>query len=632
METVNTLLLIFLELTFVFVVMLLLFSQRKSIGDIPFCITMGMLLVLGEVLGGSGLSFESSRWSFQIAPVVLMVPFMASVLLVYITDGVLSMQRLIIGALAAMGVFFYLGDLTRLEMRWITYSVSGSLPLEAFDFLLERSRRMMLSAVCGQLAALFIMPVTFSRLRNAGHRLMVCCAGALSIALLIDTLIFTILAPESWSEAWQKLPALLTVRIIVGIYLAVLLTVYISKLGREKESRQVKPLEILVAFFGGYGRSKLLEADLLEWEGRYRVILENASEMIVIIDRHGQVRDANRAAEKMIAGGKCTGKLFNDFLREEDRAAFAGALDLAASGTGSSRQLYVELLSGMPLALSVTAFTLVRMDAFIVMGRDMTEERSLEAEKQRLNEELAHSQRLEALGQLAGGVAHDFNNNIHAILGHADLIGFSKNLDDKTKRHLGKIIEIAEHSGQLTTQLLGFARKGKYRESDFDLRILIQRTAELFTPGSTDIELEVRTADKPLLVRGDQIQLQQVVLNLLINARDALRMVDDRERRLDVQLFELGNTELPSQMALPEGVTPQNAILLTITDNGCGMDEATQKKVFEPFFTTKPVGQGTGMGLAMAYGTIQSHHGAIGIKSCPGEGTSIYIVLPKLVS
>ena len=88
METVNTLLLIFLELTFIFVVMLLLFSQRKSIGDIPFCITMGMLLVFGEVLGGSGLSFESSRWSFQIAPVVLMVPFMASVLLVYITDGV----------------------------------------------------------------------------------------------------------------------------------------------------------------------------------------------------------------------------------------------------------------------------------------------------------------------------------------------------------------------------------------------------------------------------------------------------------------------------------------------------------------------------------------------------------------
>ena len=641
MDTVNTLLLIFLELTFIFVVMLLLFSQRKSIGDIPFFITMGILLVMGDVLGGAGLAFAArAGWQFEIAPVVVMVPFMAAVLLVYVTDGVLTMQRVIIGSLAAMGIFFYLGDLSRLQMRWITYSVNGSLPLEAFDFLLERSRRMMLAALCGQLAALFIMPVTFSRLRNAGHRLLICCAGALSIALLLDTLIFTILAPESWAVAWQKLPPLLAVRIIAGIYLAGLLTLYISKLGREKEARPVKALEILVAFFGSYGRSKLLEADLLEWEGRYRVILENASEMIVVIDRQGQVRDANRAAEKMIASGKCTGKLFRSFLRLEDQAAFDGALEQAAAGVGSSRQLNVELLhgngenstSGMPLALSVTSFSLGAMDAFIVMGRDMTEERSLEAEKQRLNEELAHSQRLEALGQLAGGVAHDFNNNIHAILGHADLIGFSKNLDEKTRRHLGKIIEIAEHSGQLTTQLLGFARKGKYRESDFDLRILIQRTAELFTPGSTDIELDVQTANKTMLVRGDQIQLQQVVLNLLINARDALRMVEDRVRRLDVQLFELGNTELPPQMILPEGLSRQSAILLTIADNGCGMDEATQKKVFEPFFTTKPVGQGTGMGLAMAYGTIQSHGGAIGISSQPGVGTKIYIVLPKLVS
>ena len=175
MEITNTLLLIFLELTFVFVVMLLLHSQKKSIGDIPFFVVLGMLLVFGEFLAGSEMSFNALDYvSFKISPVVVFVPFMAAMLLVYISDGVLSMQRLIIGSLVAMGMFFYLGDLSRLQMRWVTYTVTGTMPLEAFDFLLERTRRSMLAVACGQLAALFIMPVIYSRLRNTGKNIFIC--------------------------------------------------------------------------------------------------------------------------------------------------------------------------------------------------------------------------------------------------------------------------------------------------------------------------------------------------------------------------------------------------------------------------------------------------------------------------
>ena len=152
MEIINTLLLIFLELTFIFVALLLLFSQRKSIGEIPFYITLGMLLILGEFLVGANLSFSNQQMvHFPVAPVVVFVPFMAAGLLIYITHGVLAFQRLIIGALVTMGLFFYLGDLTRLQVRWITYSVTGSLPLEAFDLLLEHTRRAILAVVCGQL-------------------------------------------------------------------------------------------------------------------------------------------------------------------------------------------------------------------------------------------------------------------------------------------------------------------------------------------------------------------------------------------------------------------------------------------------------------------------------------------------
>ncbi len=640
MEITNTVLLIFLELTFVFVVLLLLHSQKKSIGEIPFFIMLGMLLVFGEFLGGSEMSFNALDYvSFQISPVVVFVPFMAAMLLVYISDGVLSMQRMIIGSLVTMGVFFYLGDLSRLQMRWVTYSVTGTMPLEAFDFLLERTRRSMLAVVCGQLAALFIMPVIYSRLRNTGKNLFISCSGAMGAALLLDSLISQLVSGSLWSDRWSEFTPLLLVRLFCGGYLAILLALYISKMGRESDSRQVKPLEIFFAFFGSYGRSKALEANILEWEGRYRLILENASEMIVIADRNGVILDANHAAERKLKSPKAAGESFFSYLNEEDSRQFKRAIRQAGIGKGSTGQFYVELAdkkSGEEktvtyMALTVTALNIGALEAFIIMGRDITEERKLEAEKQRLNEELAHSQRLESLGQLAGGVAHDFNNNIHAILGHADLIGFNSQLDDRTRKHLEKIIEIAEQSGGLTSQLLGFARKGKYRESDFDLRVLIQRTAELFMPGSTDIEVAVQTAEKPLLVSGDQIQLQQVILNLLINARDALRMTADRDYHLEIKALDVPPAEVPPMVVLTEELQKASSVvLISIADNGCGMDENTMKRMFEPFFTTKPVGQGTGMGMAMAYGTVKSHHGVIGVDSAQDRGTEICIVLPKL--
>ena len=119
---------------------------------------------------------------------------------------------------------------------------------------------------------------------------------------------------------------------------------------------------------------------------------------------------------------------------------------------------------------------------------------------------------------------------------------------------------------------------------------------------------------------------------MLINSRDALHAAGEREMHLEMSVFEIASEDLPKEIILTEDVKKLvNPILLTIKDNGCGMDEGTLKRVFEPFFTTKPIGQGTGMGMAMAYGTITNHHGAIGIKSQLNEGTEIYIVLPKAV-
>lgn len=638
METINTLLLIFLELTFIFVVLLLLFSQKKNIGKSPFCITLGMLMVFGNLLGGAALSFHGWDFlDFPVAPVVIFVPMMAAFLLLYISDGVLSLQRVIIGAIVTMGVFFYLGDISRLQMRWLSYSIAGNLPLDAFDILLENTRRTMLAVTCGQLLSLFVLPVVFSRLRTTQKNLFVCCIGAMTIALASESLVYGLIAGGNWMEKWRMIAPLLSVKLLAGWYLAGLLSLYITKMGEENDSRQIKPLEILFAFFGSYEKSKRLEADLLKWEGRYKAILENASEMIVIIDDSGKILDANKAAAIMLKKSVLSGRKFEDFLNEENAEKFHNVISMSSGTSEPTGQIYLDVISGkqsentLYLALTVTPLIIGALKAQVIMGRDITGERRLSEEKQRLNEELAHSQRLESLGQLAGGVAHDFNNNIHAILGHADLIAMRKGLDEKSRGHLNKIIEIAENSGGLTSQLLGFARKGKYRESDFDLRILVRRTAELFMPGCKNIEFSVETADEPQLVTGDQIQLQQVLLNMLLNARDAVNDMTDRDLCIDLRLFPVEPDKMPACIVLPENLTKvSSAAMLTIRDNGCGMSPETVQHMFEPFFTTKPVGQGTGMGMAMAYGTIQSHHGAIGVESTPGVGTVIYIVLPKI--
>lgn len=646
MEIVNSLILTFLELTFVFVALLVLYGQRKNIGDAPFYVTLGILLIFGQMLCGADLRFASIDMgplllTFQIGPLVIFMPFLAAILMVYVTEGALATQRLIIGTLAAMGIFFYLGDLTRLQARWITYSVTGALPLEAFDMLLERSRRAMLAIVSGQVLELFLLPIVFSRLRNTGHRLFVCCVGALGIALVVDSLIYLGIVDITYGSWWNNLYPMLIVKAAAVVYLALLLTLYLAKFGAETEARHTRSLEIVFAFFGSYGRTKLLEANLLEWEGRYRMILENASEMIVIVDRSARILDANPASCRMLRleSDRLINADFAGLLHpneaEQFRARFRELTGEPSGRAGISRRFTVSAPAEnqtIHLALTITPLALGGLNAFIVMGRDITEEHNLEAERQRLNDELAHSQRLEALGQLAGGVAHDFNNNIHAILGHADLIALNSTLEESSRNHLEKIIDIAEQSGQLTAQLLGFARKGKYRESDFDLRILIRKSADIFLPGSKDIQLNVTTPDYPVLVRGDQIQLQQVVLNLLINARDALRDITDRDKIIEVRLEEAANLpDLALRIPAPgKEFHPENFWLLTISDNGCGMDENTRKRLFEPFFTTKPVGQGTGMGLAMAYGTVTNHRGLIHVESRPGVGTTLFILLPRL--
>ena len=265
----------------------------------------------------------------------------------------------------------------------------------------------------------------------------------------------------------------------------------------------------------------------------------------------------------------------------------------------------------------------------LLLARDITEESKLAKEKVKLGEQLAHSQRLEAVGKLAGGIAHDFNNYIHAILGHLDLVRMMFETEDETvNKHLEKIGEISEQAGELTSKLLGFARKGKYQEHEVDLNELVEKAVDLFMPRSKkNLELKLGLRPEKMLIRGDSVQLQQVLLNLMLNAMDAMKDMPIRSK-LRIVVDKASNCRI--QLLPPSKDTDIDSFyVICVKDNGVGIDPDTMKHIFDPFFTTKPTGEGTGMGLAMVYGTITNHLGWVQVVSKINKGTKFYLFLPR---
>ena len=391
------------------------------------------------------------------------------------------------------------------------------------------------------------------------------------------------------------------------------------------------PLDILFAFFGSYGRSKELEAHLREWENRYQLVLENAGELILMTDEEGRIVDANLSAVKLL-GAESAASLEKRPLFPRLRVISPPEfqLDRVPAAPVRFRCILDEQSSrAVTLACTLSPIRLRGQTLLVLIGSDITEETRLAAEKERLSEQLTHSQRIESLGLLAGGIAHDFNNYIHAILGHVDVITLLYPPENpEVTAHLEKISGIAEQAGHLTSQLLGFARKGKYRVTDVDIRKTIESSLALLGPNKRQVEISFRTIPGMPAVRADSLQLQQVLLNLMLNAIDAMEQNEGEQR---LTLFAGPATEAPLPFSPPAdhpGARPEDYIFIQVADNGCGMDRATIEKAFEPFFTTKPVGRGTGMGLAMVYGTVSHHQGWIQLESTPGAGSNFCIFLP----
>jgi signal transduction histidine kinase/CheY-like chemotaxis protein len=248
------------------------------------------------------------------------------------------------------------------------------------------------------------------------------------------------------------------------------------------------------------------------------------------------------------------------------------------------------------------------------------------AERHALQDQLIHSQKMEAIGRLAGGVAHDFNNLLTVILGYTELLNEHLSEQPEEREYAEEVQRAAQRASALTNQLLAFSRRQVALPRLLDLNEIVRQIDRMLQRViGEDVELELHLADSLPPVKADPSHMDQVILNLAVNSRDAMPL--GGRLLIETELVELTEDYADKHI----GVAPGRYVMLAVTDTGIGMDEATRARIFEPFFTTKETGRGTGLGLSIVYGIVKQSGGEIMVYSEPGRGASFKIYLPAAV-
>ena len=255
------------------------------------------------------------------------------------------------------------------------------------------------------------------------------------------------------------------------------------------------------------------------------------------------------------------------------------------------------------------------------MQAEIAERKQAEEDKKKLEAQLQQAQKMESLGSLAGGIAHDFNNLLMGIQGRTSLMLMYKDSSHPDFGHLSGIEDYIKNAANLTKQLLGFARAGKYEVKPTNINDLIKKSSTLFGRTKKEIAIHSKYQENVWTLEVDRGQIEQVLLNLFINAWHAMPGGGDL-------FIETENVTVDESFIRPFEVQPGKYVKISITDTGVGMDETTRQRIFEPFFTTRKMGRGTGLGLASVYGITKNHGGFIDVYSEKGHGTTFNIYLP----
>jgi PAS domain S-box-containing protein len=358
-------------------------------------------------------------------------------------------------------------------------------------------------------------------------------------------------------------------------------------------------------------------------EERYRCLMDRAQDAIFVLDEREIVVEANQAAESLLVKTReeIVGQSFLETLAPEDRQGFQDRLAASPRGGGVRGEI-ASVLRGdgrrAPVEVSASVVEIGGEPLMLATLRDVSERNAL-AEQLRL------SQKMEAVGQLAGGIAHDFNNLLTAILGYSEII--AADLRDKPELFdaVSEIHNAGKRAAALTRQLLAFSRKQVLELKILDLNEIVRHIEKMLARLlGEDIELVTRLDPEVGAVRADAGQMEQVILNLAINARDA--MPKGGLLTIETASIELDESYVQTHVS----TVPGRYSMLTVSDVGTGMDEATQARIFEPFFTTKEKGYGTGLGLSTVYGIVKQSGGYVWVYSERGRGTRFKIYLPRV--
>ena len=377
---------------------------------------------------------------------------------------------------------------------------------------------------------------------------------------------------------------------------------------------------------------KQMETELVRREKYFRTLTENALDILTVLNREGLYLYNSPSLKRVLGYGpaEMAGRNAFGFVHPEDvaqaREAFQAALDKPAHPVrvefrfrhqdGSWR--YLE-------AVGQSHVDDPAIGGVVINSRDVSDRKRAEAELRESENQLRQAQKMEAIGQLAGGVAHDFNNILTVIHGHASLLSAKAKLSGDNARSATQIAQAAERASALTRQLLTFSRRQAIQPRPLDLNeVVLNLTKMVGRVLGEDIALQVQYCSGPAVVLADPGMIDQVLLNLVVNSRDA--MPKGGSLNIAVESTEIDAV----RAAQHRESSPGRFLCLTVSDTGCGIAPENLRRVFEPFFTTKEMGRGTGLGLATAYGIIKQHRGWIEVFSLVDRGTTVKVFLPAV--
>ena len=369
------------------------------------------------------------------------------------------------------------------------------------------------------------------------------------------------------------------------------------------------------------------EAALRESEERFRTLIEQAGDGFALLDTEGRYVDANSTTCRQLGYSKeeLHRLTIHDIEPTMSREKYAAAFTSLAGKSSITFETVHRRKDGttFPVEITTSVIPLGDVPMALTLARDITERTQADQERKNLQAQLLQAQKLESIGQLAGGIAHDFNNILAAIVGYGEILQMKMKPDDPFQAYIKEVLAATDRATGLTQSLLAFSRKQVSNPKEINLNTSIQKVNKFLSRIiGEDINLTMCLQSEPLTIFADVTQIEQVLMNLATNARDA--MPNGGSLVISTEQIEYSDAQTVTH-SFGEG---GSYAVLSVSDTGTGMDEQTKSKIFDPFFTTKEIGRGTGLGLSIVYGVVKQNNGQINVYSEVGKGTTFKIYFP----